>query len=271
MKKVLLTTVMSLLMCMGVYAQDCGTCSPKEYEIVLGSHSASFSSPTYNWSDGNHYYSGYSNQELYNILLNKAKQIYPNRSNLKIRNMKLEKTENTKTEKKERKESFLHTYVSTIEYHTFLYYGTFTVVVEDPQAKQQIVAKEAQGRVLRKSLSKLDESTSKALINIPIGARMAIDKIIAPDPTSNDAINDQLLDLLLDKGYRVVAKEYLQKLYKEQQDQLSGFYNDSTIVQGNNFSAVGYFINVKVTESSIRVQVVNISTGEYEGNATVNF
>ena len=226
MKKVLLTTALSLMMCMGVFAQDCGTCSPKEYEIVLDSHSASFSSPTYNSSDGNHYYYGYSDQELYNILLNKAKQIYPNRSNLKIRNMKLEKTEKTKTEKKERKESFFHDV-----YHTFLYNGTFTVVVEDPQAKQQIVAKEAQERVLKKALSKLDESTSKALINIPIGARMAIDNITVSGSSNSDAFKDNLLDILLDKGYRVVAKEYLQKLYQEQQDQLnSGLYNPDTLL-----------------------------------------
>ena len=69
----------------------------------------------------------------------------------------------------------------------------------------------------------------------------------------------------------MVAKEYLQKLYNEQQDQLSGIYNENTTVQENNFSAVGYYINVKATDSSVRVQVVNVSTGEYEGNATVNF
>jgi len=69
----------------------------------------------------------------------------------------------------------------------------------------------------------------------------------------------------------VVAKEQLEKLYREQQDQQSGIYNPNTTVQDNNFSAVGYYINVKVTETSIRVQVVNVSTGEYEGNATVNF
>ena len=70
----------------------------------------------------------------------------------------------------------------------------------------------------------------------------------------------------------MVAKEHLQKLYQEQQDQLnSGLYNPDTTVEGSKFSAVGYFINVKVTETSIRVQVVNVSTGEYEGNATVNF
>ena len=69
----------------------------------------------------------------------------------------------------------------------------------------------------------------------------------------------------------VVAKEYLDKLYEEQQAQQSGIYNDNTTVKDNNFSAVGYYINVKITETSLRVQVINVSTGEYEGNATVNF
>ena len=79
------------------------------------------------------------------------------------------------------------------------------------------------------------------------------------------------MTILLNKGYRVVAKEYFEKLYQEQQDQQSGIYNEKTTVQENNFSAVGYYINVKVTETFVRVQVVNVSTGEYEGNATVNF
>ena len=86
-----------------------------------------------------------------------------------------------------------------------------------------------------------------------------------------EMLKDKLVDMLLDKGYRVVAKEYLEKLYKEQQDQQSGIYNERTTVSENNFSAVGYFINLKATDVSMRVQVVNVSTGEYEGNATVNF
>ena len=77
--------------------------------------------------------------------------------------------------------------------------------------------------------------------------------------------------MLLDKGYRVVAKDYLEKLYEEQEAQQSGIYNERTTVQENNFSGVGYYINVNVTETFVRVQVVNVSTGEYEGNATVNF
>lgn len=118
----------------------------------------------------------------------------------------------------------------------------------------------------------LPEIVYKALRNVPQGSRLAIDQILVTKDMNEETVKDQLLDLLLDKGYRVVAKEYLQKLYQEQQDQLnSGLYNPDTTVEGSKFSAVGYFINVKVTETSIRVQVVNVSTGEYEGNATVNF
>ena len=104
-----------------------------------------------------------------------------------------------------------------------------------------------------------------------MGSKVAIDGIIVPNGTDREYYKDQVINLLLNKGYKVVAKEYLERLYNEQQDQLSGIYNESTTVQENNFSAVGYYINVKVTETSVRVQVVNVSTGEYEGNATVNF
>jgi hypothetical protein len=84
-------------------------------------------------------------------------------------------------------------------------------------------------------------------------------------------VKDMIVDVLLDKDYKVVAKEYLEKLLKEQQEQQSGIYNDNTTVRDNNFSAVGYYINVKVTETSLRLQVINVSTGEYEGNVTINF
>ena len=66
------------------------------------------------------------------------------------------------------------------------------------------------------------------------------------------------------------AKEYFEKLYKEQKGQQSGIFNTETIVKDNNFSAVGYFISVRITEEYVQVQVVNVSTGEYEGNITIN-
>ena len=117
----------------------------------------------------------------------------------------------------------------------------------------------------------LSQAINKALRNVREGSRVAIDQVTVISSMDRGEFKDQLIDVLLDKGYKVVAKDYLEKLYEEQQKQQSGIYNDRTTVQENNFSAVGYFINVKVTETSLRVQVVNVSTGEYEGNATVNF
>ena len=121
------------------------------------------------------------------------------------------------------------------------------------------------------SQKNLSQALNKALRNVREGSRLAIDQVSVPYSMEKETLKDQLLDLLLDKGYKVIAKDYLDKLYEEQQAQQSGIYNDNTTVQDNNFSAVGYYINVKVSETSLRVQVVNVSTGEYEGNATVNF
>ncbi len=113
----------------------------------------------------------------------------------------------------------------------------------------------------------------KAFRNVREGSRVAIDMVTVSGGISinREDLKDQIIDALLDKGYKVVAKDYLEKMYEEQEAQQSGIYNETTTVKTDNFSAVGYYINVKVTETSLRVQVVNVSTGEYEGNATVNF
>ncbi len=123
------------------------------------------------------------------------------------------------------------------------------------------------------SMESLSKSMDKALRNVREGSRVAIDMVTVSGGVSinREDLKDQIIDALLDKGYKVVAKDYLEKLYEEQEAQQSGIYNENTTVKDNNFSAVGYYINVKVTETSLRVQVVNVSTGEYEGNATVNF
>lgn len=117
----------------------------------------------------------------------------------------------------------------------------------------------------------LPQAIDKALKNIKEGSRLAISQLSVSEGVDEDAYKDRIVDILLDKGYKVVAKEYLQKLYEEQQQQGTGVYNDTTTAQRNNFSAAGYYLNVKVTMNSLRVQVINVSTGEYEGNATVNF
>ena len=123
------------------------------------------------------------------------------------------------------------------------------------------------------TIENLSKAMDKALRNVREGSRVAIDMVTVSGGISinREDLKDQIIDALLDKGYKVVAKDYLEKMYEEQEAQQSGIYNESTTVKPDNFSAVGYYINVKVTETSLRVQVVNVSTGEYEGNATVNF
>lgn len=222
MKKVLLTTIMSLMMCMGVYAQDYLN-APKANEKVIG---------TVSWgtTDNCRDYQNY-----YIILLDKARQQYPDKE-IDIREIKAGNSCGT-------------------NYYSGPAIGK-VVDLRDPEMK---------------AYGNLPQALNKALRNVREGSRLAIDQVSVPYSMEKENLKDQLLDLLLDKGYKVIAKDYLDKLYEEQQAQQSGIYNDNTTVQDNNFSAVGYYINVKVTETSLRVQVVNVSTGEYEGNATVNF
>lgn len=120
-----------------------------------------------------------------------------------------------------------------------------------------------------------NKAFDKVLMNVREGSRFSIDKVTVTGEIANEVnketVTDNTIDILLDKGYKVVAKEYLERLYQEQQTQQSGIYNENTVVQENNLSAVGYFLNIKITDESLRVQVINVSTGEYEGNATITF
>ena len=120
-------------------------------------------------------------------------------------------------------------------------------------------------------VQKLIEAINKATREIDEGNRFALDKLTITDgQTDKEKTKGQIVDLLLGKGYKVVAKESLEKLYKEQQGQQSGIYNPDTTVEGNNFTAVGYYISVRITEEYVQVQVINVSTGEFEGNVTEN-
>lgn len=134
------------------------------------------------------------------------------------------------------------------------YYYTYTAV-ELPNAKT----------------TKLVEAIGKATESIGKGCSFALDKITISDESIEEPIfRNQIINILKEKGYKVVAKEQLEKLYKEQQGQQSGIYNSTTTVDSNNFTAAGYYISVSVSTKYIQIQVVNISTGEYEGNVTVN-
>lgn len=118
----------------------------------------------------------------------------------------------------------------------------------------------------------LSSALTKALADVDEDGRFAINKVVVTDDNVDKAkIKGEMIDLLSKKGHKVVAKEYLDKLYAEQQAAKSGAFNKKTAVEENNFSAVGYYINVSITEDYLQVQIINVSTGEYDGNAIVNF
>lgn len=235
MKKVLLTTVMSLMMCIGVYAQDYKN-APKSGEKVIGSVYLEQS------PDG---WLGHSYRGWYHILFEKAKQEYPGKA-IDIRELSVGSKGGDESPD-----------------------GGGGAWYKPPVFAKVI----ATGSPETQSMESLSRAMDKALRNVREGSRVALDMVTVSGSVSinREDLKDQIIDALLDKGYKVVAKDYLEKMYEEQEAQQSGIYNESTTVKENNFSAVGYYINVKVTETSLRVQVVNVSTGEYEGNATVNF
>ena len=135
------------------------------------------------------------------------------------------------------------------------YYYTYTVV-------------ELPGMVAQKMYEALGEATRE----IDEGNRFAIDNISITDGKSDkEKVKGQVVDYLIGKNFKVVAKDYLEKLYKEQQGQQSGIYNEETTAEMGNFSAVGYFLTVRISEEYVQVQVVNVSTGEYVGNTIENF
>lgn len=119
--------------------------------------------------------------------------------------------------------------------------------------------------------SYMENALSKASGNLRGGSRIALDVITVPEGVNKEDLKDFILEQLLNKNFKVVAKEYLARLYEEQQNQQSGIYNENTTVAENNFSAVGYYLNVKMTETTVRVQFVDVSTGEYAGISNVNF
>jgi PBP1b-binding outer membrane lipoprotein LpoB len=178
---------------------------------------------------------GYNSpQAAYKAALREAKQVYTNKE-VGIRNL-------TKGN------------VSVNGDGSVSYYYTYTVV-------------ELPGVVAQK----MYEAIGKATRQIDEGTRFAIDKVsIAEGIADKEKTNGQIVDYLISKGYKVLAKEKLQKLYKEQQDQRSGIYNEETVSEMGNFSAVGYFISVRITGEYVQVQVINVSTGEYVGNVTEN-
>ena len=118
--------------------------------------------------------------------------------------------------------------------------------------------------------SALYDAIQKATATIEEESCFAIEKVVITDQQSDkENVKSQITNLLLNKGHKVVAKEYLEKLYTEQQGQQSGIYNEKTTIESNNFTATGYYLRARITEEYVLIEVVNVSTGEFEGNVSV--
>lgn len=259
MKKTFLFLVLAFMMSLNVYAQQTlyeAKQPPKATEVIIGTIKEDFyGGITYTTKAKYHtYYSqdfsgdrreSISEEVLYNSLYKKAKDLYgKTHPNFTLRNfMSSGLTHQRETSSENEK------YITTLQH--YIYPVSATVVTIDPKIE---------------AAETFSNSIEKALRNVHQGSRIAIDQVVVTDGRNREDCRDEIINVLLEKGYKVVAKEYLEKLYEEQQKQQSGIYNNNTTVQNNNFSAVGYFISVKVTKESLRVQVVNVSTGEYEGN-----
>lgn len=204
----------------------------------------------------------YSAEELLEKLMHKAKNEYGNiYSTFFLRDFKYEREEiNIGGSGIRRNEKKI----------TWKYSASVVIVDHQVEAKvKQAEAKVKQDETTVMASEGLKRAIDKALQDVRNGAKIAIDQIRVPIGRDKEEYKDEIVETLLDKGFKVVAKEYLEKLYEEQQNQQSGIYNEKTIVQENNFSAVGYYLNVKLTETSLRVQAINVSTGEYAGNVTI--
>lgn len=151
-------------------------------------------------------------------------------------------------------------------YDRYVYVWRVTATVVEPNGNSSSGSSSKSS----KTSDPLSKALDRALQNIYDGSRIAVDQIRVTTDMDRNEVKDRVVELLLDKGFKVVAKDYLERLYEEQKVQQSGKYNDRTVAKSGNFTGVGYYLNVRYTDETIRVQVINVSTGEYEGNVTIS-
>ncbi len=111
----------------------------------------------------------------------------------------------------------------------------------------------------------LTKAVEKALEDVQAGSRIAFNKISAPSTSSfsKSEVKAQILEILIDNNFKVVAKEYFDTIKDELEEQRSEQYNTRTKAKENNLSASGYLLDCKIDASVIRIYIINVSTGEY--------
>jgi len=236
-KKSILTLIGIMFVSLA-FAQDWETAkmSPKANEQVIGNVTENSLGPVdrLSWNEG----------VIYKYLFTKAKKEYPNK-NIELRNFIYGWSQRYLGYKDRDGRLIASDYLAL----------SAKVVVNPEQEKSETFVK----------------VVDKALSNVREGSRIAIDQVSVSGGADRRKISDQLTDILLEKGYKVVAKSFLEQVQEEHIRQQSGGFNERTTAKTNNLSGIGYFLNVRVDEKSIRIQVINVSTGEFEGNVTVDF
>lgn len=147
--------------------------------------------------------------------------------------------------------------------------------VEDPKPETVKVVEITTNPKTTPAKLKLDKAVCKAIEKategVSSGARIAINLIRVPDNIQKNEIKDIILDFLLDSNYKVVAKEHLETLKSELEEQNSGNYNTQKRAENDNFSGAGYLIDCKIASNIVRIYLVNISTGEYAGTSKMEY
>lgn len=199
-------------------------------------------------------------QELENRLLQQAQRSYG--SDIILKNFNWSKREDP-LELSDNRVTTSYVYSMSADVYRY-------VDIPDPVVAQPVREPVKETPKIDESLA-IEKAINKAMEPISSGSRIAINTIATGGGLNRDQIKDIILDSLLEINYKVVAKEYLEKLKEEIEEQQSGEYNNRTTVKTDNFSAVGYFIDVKIKNNVARVYLINVSTGEYASTANQEF
>lgn len=182
----------------------------------------------------------FSVQEAYNGALREAKKKYPNKA-VDIRNLKMG-------------ESVFDSKGNSSPQYTY-------TIVELPDAITLALSSALRGAL--------------ADVRIDKEGKFAIDKVVSDEYRNNvdkEKIRSEVIFILKENGHKLVAREALPALYKDIKGQHgTDVYNPETIVKDKNFSATGYYIDITITDDYLQVYIINVSTGEYDGNAIVYF
>jgi hypothetical protein len=137
--------------------------------------------------------------------------------------------------------------------------------------KKVVSAREASQAIDESIFKTLETVMNKALNGVPDKSRVAVVDVISHNRSIKNTIEDFVEEILLEKGFRPVDRKDLDKAREEQALQYNGEFDEKTWSEIGKFAGAAYVLTVRSDENSIRVRVLNTTTGEVAGNATQRF